>query len=228
MLFKKTSRIVTDQYRLNLHYFKELRNRIHSRLEELRLPGWETQIKDYSWLYGALGCVPASVMFICQNPSLKPMRTAHTNTIDGAPPDIEAQWWGGEKNNAAKRFRFALYQTGLKTTPPSERGGWNCYITNVVKEANITAEQRTLNTEELCEQSRRWSEILKWELSQVKPLHVICVGGKAAKSVTTLQRNGDLQSFCVHSIWHYSAQFNDDLVRQRMIDGIRSAIGIDP
>lgn len=228
MLSKNTSRIVTDQYRLNLHYFEELRNRIHSRLEELRLPGWETQIKDYSWLYGALGCVPASVMFICQNPSLKPMRSAHTNTIDGAPPDIEAQWWGGKKNNAAKRFRFALHETGLKTTPPSERGGWNCYITNVVKEANITTDQRKLNTEELTEQSRRWSDILEWELSKVKPLFVICVGGKATTSVKTLHQSGSLPSFRVHSIRHYSAQESDDLVRQRMIDGIRSAMGTDP
>ena len=213
---------------LDLHYFEELRSRIHRRLRELRPPGWDTQIKDYPWLYGALGCVPASVMFICQNPSLKPMQSAHTNTIDGGPPDIEAQWWGGERNNAAKRFRFALHETGLKTTPPSERGGWNCYITNMVKEANITADQRTRNTEELRRQARRWCDVLEWELSQVKPLHVICVGGNATKSVTTLQRKGYLPSFRVHSIWHYSAQDSDDLVRQRMIDGIRSVIGTDP
>ena len=228
MLFKNTTWIATDEYHLDSHYFEELRNRIHRRLNELRLPGWETQIKDYPWLYGALGCVPASVMFICQNPSLKPMQSAHTNTIDGGPPDIEAQWWGGERNNAAKRFRFALHETGLKTTPPSERGGWNCYITNMVKEANITADQRTRNTEELRRQARRWCDILEWELSQVKPLHVICVGGNATKNVATLQRKGYLPSFRVHSIWHYSAQSSDDLVRQRMIDGIRSVIGTDP
>ncbi|MCZ6542548.1 MAG: uracil-DNA glycosylase family protein [Planctomycetota bacterium] len=211
-----------DECRLNLCYFEELLSRINRRLAELRPPDWEDQVKDYPWLYGALGSVPASVMFICENPSLKPMRSAHT--IDGRRPDIEAQWWGGENNPAAKRFRFVLHKSGLKTTPPSARAGWNCYITNVVKEANLASDQGARNSVSRNEQARRWSDILAWELSEVDPEHVFCVGGRSARAIKMLQREKHLPSFPVHKIWHYSARREDRLVREHMLDGILAVL----
>jgi hypothetical protein len=127
---------------LNMRYFEELRDRINERLGELRTPYRDLQARESPWLYGALGEVPSDVMFICENPSITGVRQAHVDTIDGRAPDIEAQWWGGRNNPAAKRFRPVLRQVGLKTNRPDARGGWRCYITNVVKEANVAGLRR--------------------------------------------------------------------------------------
>lgn len=105
---------------LNMPYFEDLRDRINQRLVDLQTPHRNHQIHHYSWLYGALGAVPSDVMFICENPSIAGLRQAHIDTIDGLTPDIEAQWWGGHKNPAAKRFRSILSLTGLKTNRPNE------------------------------------------------------------------------------------------------------------
>jgi hypothetical protein len=174
---------------LNMRYFEELRDRINARLEVLQTPHRSVQTDDYPWLYGALGAVPSSVMFICENPSITGVRSGAVDTIDGRAPDIESQWWGGRKNPAAKRFRVMLSQLGLKSNRPEMRGGWNCYITNVVKEANVAgAEQRAKTTEERRTQASDWASVLRWELENVRPQHVFCVGGASFDVVTRLQR----------------------------------------
>ena len=220
--------LIPDESGLDRRYFEELRSRIHGRLKDPQRPDSQRQIDNYPWLYGALGSVPASIMFICENPSQRPVEAAHA--IDDGPADIEAQWWGGKKNNAAKRFRFALYETGLKTTPPSERGGWNCYITNVVKEMNFATDQGRLKAKDRHRQARRWSDILAWEYAQVEPQHVVCVGDNAEVAVARLQREGHLPTFRLHKICHYSDRGpgrTDAVVRQRMIDGIRAMLNSD-
>src|SRR5512138_2620235 len=119
---------------LDMEYFNRLRGKIGDRLDALANAGRisreaaRAQVEDYKWLYGALGEVPSRTVFICENPSVLGLQRASVNTIDGGPPDIEAQWWGGPKNPAARRFREALWQLSLKTTPPPTRGGWKCYI----------------------------------------------------------------------------------------------------
>ena len=146
---------------LNMHHFEELRNRINVRLNELQTRHREVQINDYPWLYGALGEVPSDVMFICENPSIAGIKKAHGDTIDRRAPDIEAQCWGGRNDNAAKRFCVVLRKLGLKTTRPDARGGWKCYITNVVKEANIAGQdQGSLTVAQKKEQALAWCDIL--------------------------------------------------------------------
>ena len=127
---------------MNMQYFDELRLRIHRNLEEIRAPHRRAQILDHPWLYVALGEVPSEVMFICENPSLTGVQQAHVDTVDGRAPDIEAQWWGGANNPAAKRVRVALHRLGLKRTPPTLKGGWRCYITNVIKEMNVAGDHK--------------------------------------------------------------------------------------
>jgi hypothetical protein len=140
---------------LDMTHFEELRARINRRLREIGAPNADLQIEQYPWLYGALGEAPSAVMFICENPSLTGVSKAHVDTIDGRLPDIEAQWWGGHNDPAAKRFRPVLRRMGLKTTHSAARGGWKCYITNVVKEANLAgAEQDAQTPRERMEQAR--------------------------------------------------------------------------
>ena len=209
-----------------MQHFEELREKISSRLCELQTPHRELQIRDYSWLYGALGSVPSDVMFICENPNITAIKRAHGDTIDGRAPDIEAQWWGGRKNPAAKRFRPVLCELGLKTSQADARGGWNCYITNVVKEANVAGiDQRKKTRRALHEQACAWADILTWELDKVQPHHVFCVGENAYKAVTRLQRDGLLPAFELHRMGHYSARGLEAVVLEGMLSPLRKVLG---
>jgi hypothetical protein len=212
----------------HMEHFESLQMQINTRLSELATRGRITadaaqkQINDYPWLYGALGKVPADVMFICENPSLAGIKKAHIDTIDGGPPDIEAQWWGGSKDYAAVRFRVALHQLGLKRTPPRERGGWECYITNVIKQANIAKDQEKLSPDEKRQQARNWSNILQWEIDQVKPKYIFGVGGSAFDAVRRLQREGFLGQFPIYQVTHYSARDTHENVINNFVSGVRT------
>ena len=215
---------------LNMDHFESLRGLINRHLEELvkrkRIASEQAQrqIEEFPWLYGALGKVPADACFICENPSLTGVRKANVDTIDGELPDIEAQWWGGTTDNAARRFRVALYQLGLKTTQPRERGGWECYITNVIKQANIAKDQAILSLDEKKKQAKDWADVLQWELDQVKPKYVFCVGGNSSGLVRFLQRDLSLEKFPVYEVMHYSARAKDTMIIDNIVAGVRSVL----
>jgi hypothetical protein len=213
---------------LNMQHFETLREKINARLLELAeqnkipLDDARKQIKDYPWLYGALGKAPSDVFFICENPSIAGIQKANRKTIDGGTPDIEAQWWGGA---AGSVFRPALCQLGLKTNPYNERGGWECYITNVIKQANVVKTQRALSVLDKRKQAAEWAEILKWELSQVDPKYVFCVGDKSFNYVNWLQRMGFLEKFPLCKCWHYSAQGKkNELINENIVTEVKRII----
>lgn len=215
---------------LDMQHFETLRDKINQRLEELvnekRLNREKAikQMEEYPWLYGALGKVPAEVMFICENPSFKGIEKAQVDTIDHGPPDIEAQWWGGSTDNAACRFRVALYRLGLKTNRPRERDGWECYITNVIKQANEAREQELLSLSEKQQQAREWADILQWELDQVKPKYVFCVGGNTFNYVWMLQKESWIKQFSIHKVMHYSARGSTPKIIDAIISGVRGVM----
>jgi hypothetical protein len=209
---------------MSIPHFEELRSKINARLEEIDAPHRHAQIVRFPWLYGALGEVPSDVMFICENPSLAGVSRAHVDTVDGGPPDIEAQWWGGATNPAAKRFRVALHRLGLKTSPPSAKGGWRCYITNVIKEMNVagahasaTSDHRTM--------AQRWAQILAWELAEVRPKHVFTVGTSAHALVRGLVTEGLIPRISPSVVTHFSARTGDAAIIQDMIDVVSRMTG---
>jgi hypothetical protein len=216
---------------LDMQYFETLRGKINLRLNELVKDRKydknmaKAQIEDFPWLYGALGEVPSDVMFICENPSIAGIKKAHVDTIDGRLPDIEAQWWGGSTDNAACRFRVALYQLKLKTTRIRERDGWECYITNVIKQSNVAIDQEHLPSVDKRQQAKDWSEILQWELDNVKPKYVFCVGGNAFKYVKQLQSEKCLLPFPIYMVTHYSARDNTQKIINEIVSGVRDVIG---
>jgi hypothetical protein len=199
-----------------MKHFVELRNRINAKLEEIHAPHREAQITEYEWLHGALGEVPSDVMFICENPSAAGVARAQIDTVDGGAPDIEAQWWGGRKNPAAKRFRVALHRLGLKTSPPTMKGGWRCYITNVIKEMNVVGDHRKLRSADYREMARTWAPILQWEINQVRPAYVFTVGHRAHDRIRSLVRERAIQLPEPKLVNHYSSYATDEAV----IDGI--------
>lgn len=203
-----------------MNHFDELRDRINEKLEEIQAPHRTAQINDYAWLYGALGEVPSEVMFICENPSAAGVARAQVDTVDGNAPDIEAQWWGGRKNPAAKRFRVALHRLGLKVSPPAAKGGWRCYITNVIKEMNVVGDHRKLQTADYRQMARTWAPILQWEIDQVRPVHVFTLGQRAHDRVSSLRREQMVQMPQPKLVNHYSSYKTDEAV----IEGIMSVV----
>jgi len=143
-------------------------------------------------------------MFICENPSLAGVRQAHRQTVDGGPPDIEAQWWGGDKDPAATRFRVVLHELGLKQSPHSLKGGWCCYITNVIKEANLAKDQANMTLSGRVAQARAWADILRWEMRAVRPRYVFAVGGRAHQVLLLLQKEARIPMCVIHRMCHFS------------------------
>ena len=164
-------------------------------------------------------------MFICENPSLTGVEKAHVRTMSGGGPSIEDQWCGGVGSNCVKRFRPALCELGLKTTAPLEPGGWRCYITNVIKEADVVGDFNTRNKEEL---AAAWADILAWEIQQVSPKTIFTVG-KASSNLVAFLQNRKLIPAAPrpHKVMHYSnrgAGITDAVVRASMVRDIRAGL----
>ena len=158
-------------------------------------------------------------MFICENPSLAGVRKAESPL--GGPRDFDTQWTGDPAFRRDKRFRTVLCDLGLKDGGIWERGGWNCYITNVIKQAAVVAESKYTDWVEWQQAASQWREILQWELGNVRPDRVFCVGVKAHRLVSWLRANGrlDTNGPC-RRIWHYSARRGDERVEREMRNGI--------
>ena len=209
---------------LDMSHFDVLRQRINSRLRELDL---RTGQRKHRWLYGALGAVPSDVMFVCENPSKGGVKGAEKHArYSGRQPDIEDQWRGdGPGDPATRIFRPVLCEFGLKLTPPGDRGGWHCYVTNVIKEMAVAKNWEKLPLVSVkYPKADEWADILEWEVQQVKPRWIFCVGGKAHFLVDRLQRGGRLPSLRgqdIHQITHYSARGSN--VKEQIMQDIRGA-----
>lgn len=204
-----------------LLHFKELRRRIKARLEKpgTYAPYATQQIECYPWLYGALGNHEADVMFICENPSLTGVVQAHQNP-PMRPPDIEAQWWGGK----ARLFRKVLCDIGLKSGAPAGKGGWYCYITNVIKAMAEVEEFNQESARKKADLAREWAKILGWELSQVDPKVVFCVGRKSEWAVRLLWKERLIRyDGPLRYVLHYSARFAPAEVTRRMRERIETS-----
>jgi len=218
---------------LNLAYFETLRNKINKQLERVK-PDLnqkekaivDDQIHQFKWLYGALGQVPSDVMFIAENPSITGVKHAHIDTVDQQPPDIEAQWWGGKNDKCAKVFRPVLCDLGLKTSPPNEKGGWNCYITNVIKQANYAKFQEKVSSGYRKQQGNYWSDILRWEIETVNPKVIFCLGKNSETVVRRLIQEGRIQDIPVFYVLHYSARDSFENIRNAMKAQIEEGIAL--
>ena len=102
-----------------------------------------------------------------------------------------------------------------------DRGGWNCYITNVIKQAAIVAEFKRIPVEKKRRVAGQWRDILQWELGNVKPDRIFCLGHKSYRLVEWLRANARLDTHgrC-QRIWHYSAPYSHEKMEREMRNGI--------
>ena len=203
-------------------HFEELRRRINQRLGDpgVYAPYAREQTDMYPWLYGALGNPSAKVVFVCENPSRAGVDWAHKNLPHGEL-GIATQWSGPKPDF----FRRVLCEVGLKVTEPANSGGWHCYITNVIKAMDVVRRFNTLSSVRKANLARQWAEVLSWELSEVRPRVIFCVGWKSYRATRLLQRE-KLISYDgpIHRIFHYSAHGSPSNVKREMRHGIRMGL----
>lgn len=95
-----------------------------------------------------------------------------------------------------------------------------------MKEANVAGiDQRAKTSDERREQARTWADILRWELENVQPKHVFCVGGASFDLVNRLQSERLLPGFYPISICHYSARGREQDILEKMLLPIQKVIG---
>lgn len=134
----------------------------------------------HPWGIGALGDPFTGIWFVAENPSLT--QVERVRNPDGGPPTIEAQWWSSQGD---KLFREMLVRYGFKLGSIESPGGWRCYITNVIKEANYTKNWREKTPTARNQASEIWAGLLRWELENSKPRLVVVMG----KQTETLLRH---------------------------------------
>lgn len=154
---------------------------------------------QHLWLRGWLGDPHCGIYFIAENPSLRQVERARNP--DGGPPTPEAQWWASEGD---KLFREALLGAGFKNGPVDAIGGWNCYVTNVIKEADRAKLWEGRPTTSKQAAAVAWSSLLQWEIDMGQPRLVVTMGGRTRDRVRELVRTGRLRVPVLDHVVHFS------------------------
>ena len=132
---------------------------------------------QYPWLTGALGDINARVWFIAEAPS----RT-QAERAQGESP--ERQW---SVSRGDKLFRKMLVKHGFKSGDETSLGGWNCYITDVVKSLHRAGKWSELPDERRHAIAAAWAPVLAWELETGQPELVVSVGDRTHELLDYLQ-----------------------------------------
>jgi hypothetical protein len=153
----------------------------------------------YPWVVGALGDPGAGIWFVAENPSLTQIEKVRNP--DGGPPTIEAQWWSSPGD---KLLRQMLIEYGFKWGAIDSPGGWQCYITNVIKLADYSKDWREKTQEARNRVAEIWSSILSWELENSKPKLVVIMGKQTEKLLIYLQTKNRILLPRTETITHYA------------------------
>jgi hypothetical protein len=133
---------------------------------------------EFSWLTGCLGNPFAPVWFIAENPSLTQVRKL--------PRASREQQWSVSPGD--KLFRAALAQSGFKQGGPNSPGGWHCYITDVIKSADVVNIWRAKPAEVQERVATAWAPVMRYELERGKPQFLVVLGEKAERLLKLLSR----------------------------------------
>lgn len=156
-------------------------------------------LDDYPWLTGHLGNPQASVWFIAENPSLKKVIWVDKKFTGKTANN---QWSYSVKE--CELFRDAITEAGLKSGNPASNEGWNCYITNAIKEPeSVKKRNENMTTMSLEEQTKRWLKVLQYEIDNGNPKVLVALGKKVERILNIMVRNG-LKCPPIERIHHYS------------------------
>ena len=165
-------------------------NRIISEIKKVirhhYLHDW---ITECPWLTGSLGNLKAPVWFLGEYPS-----RAAVDKVDkkARADDIELtadlQW--SCLDDSANLWREAVTEAGLKVGNSCDNSGWNCYITNIIKEPQIPRVLNTRPISKIKEEAELWRSVLQLELCLGAPKVLVVMGERANKVLEHLKKNG--------------------------------------
>lgn len=181
---------------MNSAYREELTRRIGEVFDAH--PEMYDHRPEFPWLTGAVGEPVSGIWFVGENPSLG--QVERVRDPQGGPPTHEAQWWASRGD---RLFRDLLVKHGFKCSSPEAHGGWQCYITNLIKEADYAGRWRGSPIERRRRAALVWLPVLRWELEQSLPHLVVALGQTVRKALSELERRG-LRLPRVETVQHYS------------------------
>lgn len=122
----------------------------------------------FPWAEGFLGDASQPVWFVAWYPSTKAMKR-----IDSPNATCEDQY---RATFGDQIFRDRLCAAGFKTGDKNDLGGWQCYITDIVKADSVTKEFGKLPLAQRMELYETWLPVLRYEFGNGKPEVVVSVG----------------------------------------------------
>jgi uracil-DNA glycosylase len=162
-------------------------------------PEFFNHYHQHPWLTGALGDPQSAVWFVGENPSLG--QVERVQDPQGGPPTEEAQWWASRGD---RLFRDMLVTHGFKSPPAEAHGGWACYITNVIKEADYAQRWRESPVARRRAAAIAWAPVLRWELSHGNPRVVVALGKNVSTTLKQLEADGLVKLPDLKMVQHYS------------------------
>ena len=155
--------------------------------------------QQHPWAIGAHGDPTAGIWFVAENPSMT--QVERVRDPDGGPPTIEAQWWSSRGD---KLLREMLVKYGFKLGSIESHGGWNCYITNVIKEADYTKNWREKPQSARNQAADIRANLLNWEVRNSKPRLVVIMGQQTDKLLRHLVSKELIKLPRTTNITHYA------------------------
>ena len=109
---------------------------------------------------------------------------------------------------------------------PLEPGGWRCYITNVIKEADVVRDFISRDKQSI---ALDWADVLRWEIEEVNPTVIFTVGNAATALMRALQTMEKIPWLRKpQPVMHYSNRgrgMTDKVVRETITNDIRMGLG---
>ena len=144
---------------------------------------------EYPWLTGSLGNLKSPVWFLGEYPSCAAVGKVDKNAnANGTELTPNLQW--SCIDDSAKLWREAVTEAGLKVGNPCDDSGWNCYITNIIKEPQIPRVLNTRPISKIKEEAELWRSVLQLELCLGAPKVLVVMGERANKLLEHLKENG--------------------------------------
>lgn len=178
-------------------YNLELKRRIDSFFR--RHPEIPDHRQRHPWITGFCGNPFSGIWFVGENPSLG-TADREVGKLAG-PPTEESQW---RISRGDDLFRRMLVKHGFKQPPPDAAGGWNCYITDIIKQAADVSKWRKKGSGELNRLAVVWSEVFSWELEIAKPKLMVAMGRKVEELLGHLKDAKGLPLPTIRYMSHYS------------------------
>ena len=143
----------------------------------------------YPWLTGSLGNLKAPVWFLGEYPSRAAVDKVDKKAkADGIELTANLQW--SCLDDSANLWREAVTEAGLKVGKLCDDSGWNCYITNIIKEPQTPGKFNEQSKLKIKREAERWQSVLQSELCLGAPNVLVAMGERTNKVLEHLKNNG--------------------------------------